>query len=207
MRHARWPPARARAPGPPSGTRPRRRGRRPCRRAGATSALALGELRPLAGLLEPGLLALLDARIAREEAAALELRAQVRVRVDECARDAVAQGAGLGGHAAAVELGHDVHAVLVAHGLERLADVALQREAREVLLERAAVDDVGARARLEDHARDGGLALARGAVARAGGEVDLDRDRLAGDVVFVGVPAALVLEVLVVARAVAAQRG
>ena len=39
--------------------------------------------------------------------------------------------------------------------------------------------DVGAGAGLEGHAGDGGLALAGGAVARAGGEVDLDGDRLA----------------------------
>src|SRR5215218_4167742 len=57
--------------------------------------LALGELRPLAGLLQPGLLALLDARVAREEAAALELGAQVRVRVHQRLGDRVAQRAGL----------------------------------------------------------------------------------------------------------------
>src|SRR5579875_444743 len=45
--------------------------------------LALGELRPLAGLLEAGLLALLDARIARQEAAALELATQVRVGLQQ----------------------------------------------------------------------------------------------------------------------------
>src|SRR3954462_11871900 len=128
-------------------------------------ALALGELRPLAGLLEAGLLALLHARVAREEAAALELRAEVGIGVDERAGDPVAQRAGLGRDAAAVDLRHHVHPVLVADGLERLADVALKREAREVLLERAPVDRVGARARTEDHAGDGGLALARRAIA------------------------------------------
>src|SRR5947209_16908878 len=40
-----------------------------------TGASALGELRPLAGLLEPGLLALLDPRVAGQEAAPLELAA------------------------------------------------------------------------------------------------------------------------------------
>src|SRR5215207_39380 len=134
--------------------------------------LALGELRPLAGLLEPGLLALLDARVAREEAAALELGAQVRVRVDERLGDRVAQGPGLGGDATAVHRGDDVDLLLQPHGLERRADRALQRGAREEDVERAAVDLVRAGARLEDHARHGGLALAGRGVAGAGGEVD-----------------------------------
>ena len=84
----------------------------------------------------------------------------------------MAQRAGLGGDAAAVHLGDHVHARLVADGLERLADVALQRGAREVGVQRPAVDRVLPLAGLQDHARDGGLALAGGGVARAGGEVD-----------------------------------
>src|SRR3954454_17471392 len=109
-------------------------------------ASALGELRPLAGLLEPGLLALLDAGVAREEPAALELAAQVGVGLQQRTTDPVAQRAGLGGDAAAVHPRDDVHARLVADRLQRLADVALQRRAREELLERAAVDEVGPRA-------------------------------------------------------------
>src|SRR5512133_204435 len=141
--------------------------------------LALAELRTLARLLEAGLLALLHARVAREEAAALELAAQVRVGFQQGAADAVAQRAGLRGDAAAVHARDDVHARLVADGLERLADGALQGRAREEGLEGAAVDDVRAVAGLEDHARDGGLALAGRAVAGARGEVDRDRrDRL-----------------------------
>ena len=95
------------------------------------------------------------------------------------ARDAVAQGAGLGAHAAAVHRGDDVHARLVADRLERLADRALQRGPREEDVERLAVDRVRAVARLEDHARHGGLALAGRGVAGAGGQVDRRiRDRL-----------------------------
>ena len=62
------------------------RGRRRCRRAssaGATTAVgrrsALRELRPLAGLLEPRLAALLLAGVAGQQPAALELAAQLRV--------------------------------------------------------------------------------------------------------------------------------
>src|SRR5919107_2031787 len=121
--------------------------------------LALRELRPLAGLLQAGLLALLHARVAREEAAPLELGAEVRVGLDQRPGDAVAQRAGLRAHAAAVHRGDDVHARLVADGLERLADRALQGVAREEVVERLAVDRVGAVTRLEDHARHGGLLL------------------------------------------------
>src|SRR3954465_2136045 len=165
-------------------------------------ALALGELGPLAGLLEAGLLALLDTRVARQEAAALELAAQVRIGVHQRARDAVAQRPGLGRHAAAVHLGHDVHLGLEADGLERLADLALQALAREVEVELAAVDRIGAVAGLEDHAGDGGLALAGRAVARAGREVDRRvGDRLGQDLVGL-----LGAELVLVALLVRAQR-
>jgi hypothetical protein len=87
------------------------------------------------------------------------------------------------GDAAAVHAGHDVHARLVAHRLQGLADRALQRGAREERVELLAVDRVGARARLEDDARDGRLALARRAVARVRGEVDRRGDGLQVEVV------------------------
>src|SRR6185503_6047076 len=115
----------------------------------APQPLPLAELRPLTGLLEAGLLALLHACVTREETAPLELGAQVGVGFKQRLGDAVAQRAGLCRDAAAVHRRDDVHAVLVADGLERLADRALQRGAREELVERLAVDDVGARARLE----------------------------------------------------------
>src|SRR5215475_11773761 len=58
-------------------------------------ALALAELRALARLLQAGLLALLHARVAREEPAALELAAEVGIGLQQRAADAVAKGAGL----------------------------------------------------------------------------------------------------------------
>src|SRR5207249_1926226 len=51
--------------------------------------LSLRELRALARLLEAGLLALLDPRVAGEEPAALQLGAQVGIGLDEGAGDAV----------------------------------------------------------------------------------------------------------------------
>src|SRR3954465_15776196 len=82
-------------------------------------ALALGELRPLAGLLQAGLLALLDARVARQEAAALELQAQARVGLHQRAGDAMAERAGLGRDPTAVYARHHVEAALVAGRFER----------------------------------------------------------------------------------------
>src|SRR6185312_926637 len=152
--------------------------------------LALGELRALARLLQPGLLALLGARVTGQEAAPLELAAKVRVGLEQRAGDAVAKRAGLGGDAAPVQARDDIHAVLVAHRLQGLADVALKGRAGEVLLERAAVDEVGAGPRAQRDAGDRGLALARRAVARSRGEVDRDaRDRLGDRLVPVGLAA------------------
>src|ERR1700693_4852641 len=97
---------------------------------------ALGELRTLARLLQTGLLALLRARVARQEASALELASQVGIRLQQRARDAVAQRSGLRGDAAAVKARDHVHPLLVADCLERLAGGPLQGEGGEVLLER-----------------------------------------------------------------------
>src|SRR5262245_55920750 len=63
--------------------------------------LPLGVLRRLAGLLEAVLLRLLLARVAREEAGLLDLRARLRVELGERTGDAEAQGAGLTRDAAA----------------------------------------------------------------------------------------------------------
>src|SRR3954470_12453380 len=139
-------------------------------------ALPLGELRALARLLEAGLLALLDPRVAGEEAALLELGAQVGVGLHQRAGDPVPQGAGLGGHAPAVDAGGHVHARAVARGLQGLAGHALELHAREDVVQRAAVDAVGAVARLEDHTGDGVLALSGGLVTGVLGQVE----RLAG---------------------------
>src|SRR5205807_663103 len=102
--------------------------------------LALGELRPLPGLLEPGLLALLLARVAREVAAPLQLGAQRRLGLHQRAGDPVTESAGLGRHTAALDAGVDVHAREIAGRVERLASLRLEARAREVLLERLAVD-------------------------------------------------------------------
>src|SRR5215831_1494765 len=64
-------------------------------------SLAFAELEALARALLPVLLALLDARVARQEAFLLQLRPQFEVVFDQRAGDAEAQRAGLAGDAAA----------------------------------------------------------------------------------------------------------
>src|SRR2546421_4854235 len=133
----------------------------PNRRAGAltTPGSALRELRALACLLETRLLALLGARVPAEVAAALELHAQARIRLDQRAGDPVPERSRLRRDAAAVDLGHDVHPLLEAGGLEWLARGLLEGGAGEVVLERAAADGVSAIAGAQDHPRRPGPAL------------------------------------------------
>src|SRR2546429_2359622 len=138
---------------------------------------ALGELRPLSGLLETGLLALLHPRVAAEKAAALELDPQARVRLDQRTGNAVAERPCLRRHAAAVDAGDHVHPLLEAGGRKRLPGGVLKRRARKVVLQRAAVDAVGPVAGAQDHPRDRALALAGCLIARVGGQVE-NRARL-----------------------------
>src|SRR3979411_2571704 len=91
----------------------------------------------------------------------------------------MAQCAGLSGDAAAVKPGNHIHALLIANRLERLTDVALKRDAGEVLLQGAAIDEIGAGAGTQRDAGDRRLALAGRAVAGPRGQVDRGtRDRL-----------------------------
>ena len=121
---------------------------------------ALRELRRLAGLVETGLLALDDARVAREEALALERDPQLRVGLDERAGDAVPHGSGLAARAAAVDANADVVRPLRAGDAQRRGREVAMRDAREVLLDRAAVEPGLAVTGAQDHARNGGLPLA-----------------------------------------------
>ena len=73
--------------------------------------------------------------------------------------------------------GDDVHLVLISDGLKRLADVALQRGAREELIDRTAVDQVLALTWLKNYASNCPLALTGGCVARVGSELDCRGDR------------------------------
>src|SRR5919108_2108074 len=131
------------------------------------ATLALGPLRRFARLLQPGLLPLHDPRVPREEARALERDPDARIGLDEGAGDAVPDGAGLPRRAPAVDAGAQVEPTLDTRDLERRQQDLAVDPAREVVLDRAAVDPRGPVAWTEDHARDRRLPLAGGAVVRA----------------------------------------
>src|SRR3954449_6400951 len=126
----------------------------------ASRALSLGELRRLACLVQAGLLALDLAGVAREIALALQWNAQLRIRLDERAGDAVANRAGLAGEAASVHAHAQVVLALEIGGTQWRGGDRSPDGAGEVLLERPPVDPGGAVAGPEDDARDRGLALA-----------------------------------------------
>src|SRR5918992_3686409 len=121
---------------------------------------ALRELRRLARLVQAGLLALDDARVARQEPLALERHAELRIGLDEGAGDPVADGAGLPARPAAVHADAEVVAAFEPGDLQRREDGRAVGRAREVLLDRAAVEPRRPVARAEDDARDRCLALA-----------------------------------------------
>src|SRR6187551_1269443 len=104
------------------------------------AALALRELRSLAGLVQAGLLALDDARVARQEARPLQRHAQLRVGLDERPRDAVADGTRLPARPAAVHAHAQVERALHPGDLERRQGRLAVRRAGEVLVDRAAVE-------------------------------------------------------------------
>src|SRR3954452_1837202 len=131
--------------------------------------LALGVLGRLARLLQAVLLALLDPRVAGQEAGLLQRRTVVGLDLLQRTGDAEAQRAGLPGDAAAVQAGdHVVRAGLLERD-ERLVDGLLVHLVREVLLEGAAVQLVLPRAGHEADADDGLLAAADGAGEVSGG--------------------------------------
>ena len=92
----------------------------------------------LRAFLSPALRRSLIARVAGQEAAALQLAAELGVDLGQGARDAVADRTGLAGDAAAVDADLDVERAVVAGRDERLAGHGLEVRAREVLVERAA---------------------------------------------------------------------
>src|SRR5215471_13593777 len=125
------------------------------------SRLALGELEPLARARLTVLLALLGARVTRDESGFLERRAELAVDFAERAGDAVLDGIGLAGEAAATDV--DVHVVTAAGlgQLERLHDDHAGGRAAEVIVHRTIVDRDLARPLGHPHARDGVLAPPR----------------------------------------------
>src|SRR5262245_3186220 len=110
------------------------------------------ELEALARTLLPVLLALLDARVARQEAFFLELRPQFDVVFDERARDAEAERAGLAGNAAAGDRREHVKLIgRFGHGQWPL-DLGAKRFGWKGLFDGFVIDRQGPAARSQENA-------------------------------------------------------
>src|SRR5439155_15827465 len=120
--------------------------------------LALRELRRLAGALETRLLAVLRARVAREQTRLTESLGVLFVDLQQRAGVAMRDRVYLPGHAAALDLDHRVELPHCIGHAERRGRALDRTVAAEVLLERLAVDDDGPLTRHEPHARDRRLA-------------------------------------------------
>src|SRR5260221_878812 len=130
--------------------------------------LALGVLRRLAGTLEAVLLALLHARVAREEAGLAQGRPEGLVRTQERPRHAMAHRASLAAHTSADHLHRDVEARRQLEQPQWALGLCQQHVAPEILLGFAAVHYHAAVAiGKEPHTRHGGLAPARAGGIRA----------------------------------------
>src|SRR6478672_9853749 len=129
-----------------------------CRVIAAT--LALGELGSFTSLVKAGLLALHDAGVTAQEAGSLERLAEIRIGIDERAGDSVPDRSGLAARTAPVHTDADVEGAFDPGDLERRQRQLAVRQAREVGLDRLAVEPGCAVARPQDHARHGRLALA-----------------------------------------------
>src|SRR5687768_16452049 len=115
--------------------------------------LALGELEARPGALLAVLLALLHARIAREETSLLEPLAQLEVEDLERTGDPVTNRAGLAARTAAVHRDDDVELVDRLRQRQRLLDDHLENFIAKVIVEGAAVDRDRTRSRTKVHAR------------------------------------------------------
>jgi hypothetical protein len=109
-------------------------------------------------------------RVTRQKSGLAERQAvAVRIELEQRAGDAVADRAGLAGHAAALDLDHRVEATLGPGDAEGHPDIGLIDRVPEMLHERAPVDDDLALTGQEPDAGDGGLAPARSRVEGRGG--------------------------------------
>src|SRR5215472_7638111 len=125
-------------------------------------SLPLRELEAAACLRTAVLLALDDARIARQEPALLQNGAQIRLERDQRFGDSMAQRTRLSRQTAAGDLADDVVLTVARGGDKRLAKDHAQHGTREVDGLFLAVDVDATGARLDPDARDRVLALARG---------------------------------------------
>src|SRR5690554_2313289 len=123
-----------------------------------TESSALAELRCAAGLLEAVLLALHDARVAREVALLLQHGAEVGVELEQRAGHAELDGVGLAAGAATLDGDDGVETTRGVGVFEGLESLHTYEDAAEVLLEVTAVDRDAAAARAKEYAGDSFLA-------------------------------------------------
>ena len=122
---------------------------------------ALAELRSAAGGFETVLLALFHSRVTGQETGGLECGTIALIENDEGTGDAVADGAGLTGHAAALDSGIDVNFSHGVGGDQGLTNDELQGLETEVIVDLTAVDgDNAAAVGDEVNAGHGGLPTA-----------------------------------------------
>src|SRR5438067_5522869 len=126
--------------------------------------LPLAELEALAGALLPVLLALFAARIAREQAFALQLFAQLGVELDERAGNAQLHRACLSVHAAAGHRGQHVEVGGGFAGNQRLPRFAALGLSYKIFIEGPAVDGEFAAAGAQENPRHTRLAASRAVI-------------------------------------------
>ena len=139
-------------------------------------ASALRELRTLTRALQAGLLALLDAGVARQESAPTKFGMERLVRNREGSCNPVSEGTGLAGDPAPVQTSEDREARVRARGDKGPTGVGDKRRAPEELLDRALVAHDGAIARKQDDAGDRVLALSCGPSSLGNRRVNLQLD-------------------------------
>jgi hypothetical protein len=120
--------------------------------------LPLGVLGGLSGPLQPVLLALFHPRVAGQQAGFLQHGTEVRVELEECARDAVRDSAGLAARTATDHLDADVELALQARDAKRRQGCHLKHAATEIGERVLVVDRDPSLAWLQAHTRDGVLA-------------------------------------------------
>ena len=123
-------------------------------------SLSLGELGCTTSAFETVLFALFHSGVSGEETGLLESGTEILVVLKQRAGKAVADGACLTGHAAALHAADDVELLGSLGESERLTDEELQRFKTEVIVDLSVVDDDLTGAGIHAHTRDGFLSSA-----------------------------------------------
>ena len=121
---------------------------------------ALAELRSATGAFETVLFALFHSGVSGKETGLLESGAEILVVLQQGAGKAVADGAGLAGHAAARYAADHVELLGGLGEGERLTDDEFQRFKTEIIVDLSVVDDDLTGAGIHAHTRDGFLSSA-----------------------------------------------